>query len=341
MKKMHNSDLDMFSNRSTSIDPKFKAKLRSQLVAASKQKSSKKSRRWPALLAVPTLAAVAVALLIGLNLSGNTDPKQPLKPSRVSAAELIRRVDSASESWQGAYTFFSYRNTLLTGPMAETCDALSYIGQRGGTDLTYGYRDHTGKVEALFNRQTYVDGKPDYTLSMYDDTDKQIFDDKQFLGAPDMKISAYFEARDLANDKPAILPINEKGDVVDLDTFMIEPTLQDGREVYVFYTMSNPEAQDGKVGCWPAGSNRDPKSSVGTYSAPVYQTEIVRYVIDAKTNYQLSREAYLGSIAPENLLNSETTERKYEYKTEAEALAIMQAAGFDKQNALSKIPGHD
>lgn len=94
--------------------------------------------------------------------------------------------------------------------------------------------------------------------------------------------------------------------------------------------------------CWPPGSNRDPKSTEGTYIPPYYKPVITRIVIDAKTYQVIQSASYVEKISDATQLYPDRQEITYKKISADEAERIMTAAGFDKAHATDELPaGHD
>lgn len=328
---MKRSELDMFSNQSHKMNPKFKNQLRSQLMAAAKKgKTAKRSRvLWPAYAAVPALAVVAVLVMVGLNLGNTSDPKRPLAPATVSAAQVLQRAIDATQKFDpSAYSYVMNRETTTSGPAdGSTCyimgDKLTdegYVPEYQKNEYwNYVYHDKQNIVEATYyGTSASGDAAGSVTTSVYDNTEKVVLADNPYQGASSLKEELeifYFDG------KPTKLFVDKQGN--QLTSQDVKPVKKDGRMVYELFTKRNPET----LGISPDAPN---------YACA---TEMIDYqVIDAKTFLPIEFSGYRKTVSDSNLIS--TTKYEFEYLNigEDEAIAKMEAAGFDKATALPEYP---
>ncbi len=342
---MKRSDIDIFNNESSRMNPAFRSKLRRQLVKMEARSGKHPAGTWYRQLWLVPIGGLVIAVLllaIGFNFHKPNQQGSPLKPQAVSAADIIRRTDTAQSVQNAAgYTYFRNVETDTYGPAAVDCEAGSYTGDSDAAYVVSGYRAADGVEEAYFFKKTTPDDRQvPAGLSAYDNTKRALFDSRQFLDSKVYtSLSQFFGRKDSSKNVLYYLSDSE-GKRLDPNTGVATSTYQ-GKDVYKVYAVSNPASQDALVPCWPAGSNRDPKSPVGAYFPPTYEPEIIQYTFDAHTFTTLSRISYRGSISDTNLLLYSEQQIDYEKFSSSEALDLMTRDGFDQAQATDTIVGKD
>lgn len=341
---MKRNILDVMSSENSRMSPKFRASLRSSLLAAENRNTKQQSKYfWTSKLWLVPASGLAAAFLLvafGLNISKPVIKNGPFKPELVSAAQLIQNSDNATKSGIGDNTYFRFAQTIHFGSAAKSCDVGSYLGDTDSSYIHSGYRDPSGKVEAGYVEAKGSNGAVKYSSSMYDDTNKQLYDGKEFFDTSIYKsLANYFAGRDVSDNVMYYLS-DQEGNRIS-DSLAIKATDVNGVSAYTVYAVSNPASQDVQVRCWPKNSNRDPKSANGTYVPPTYKPTIRQLILDAH-NYSLIREtAYLSKVSPSNLLRVDDRTVNFQNLSADKALRLMEKDGFDKSKASNSLQGKD
>jgi hypothetical protein len=309
---------EVFSERSMVIDPKFKQKLRKNVMK--NQGGRRAGLRWPKLIFVPALALLVMVFL----LAGIQKPEQgsnPLQPQSVSAAELLNLSRQAASTFDASkYNYFEERSRLNYGPMmGRLCfkDSSQEEMMQYQDSEIFNYQYESGKVEALFSGDT-MPGKKNY-VAYYDDTETDLISDFMKKRSYSLQQRMQEELGDYSvNAATAVIIIDEDGK--HLSKEQITPKKQGGRMVYTLYLRTNPE------------------SIAPGVPEPVCGGDMVRKVVlDAGTFIPTEYHEYDGRIAEENRMFTHTMKFYYANLSAEDALERMEKAGFNKDTALREI----
>lgn len=301
--------MQTFANSSLTMDEKFKAKLKKQVVAHDKQlKGNKRSFAWPKFILAPALlfALVAVGSLLLFNNGG--DPKSPLKPTQVSAAEVIERSKQYYQALDvSKYNFIIAKTKTTRGPM-NNCSETRGLGNVSGTYEVYTYWSNDGSLtEAQYTRQENSDEgvKEDAFYSNNSTELRQYYPSELQYALPPVAAGSTSGGRNV------YIFVDKNG--VELKNGELKAVRQNGREVYIFYMRYNEDV----LSSW-------------------CKNEIIEAVFDANTYENLEFNTYQQAITPDQLIFSSQRELTFQSVNEAEALRVMTEAGFDKENASSQ-----
>ncbi len=300
--------MQTFADSSLTMDEKFKAKLKKQVITHDKQlKGSKRGFAWPKFILAPALlfALVAVGGLLLFNNGG--DPKSPLTPRFVSAEEVLNRSRDYYKTFDiSKYNFRISSQQTIIGPK-NNCSEFRGMGNGNSTFASYTFWSKNSRAEALYTRIE----RPDAELEK--------MSEESFYSNDSVVLRENY-TKQRTNDLPPVAEgLSSAGQSVyvfvdkngnKLASEDLKVTQRNGRDVYVFYMLYN-------------------KGVLSSYC----ENEIIEAVFDAETYANLEFNTYQGVISPDQLIISSIKSETFQDISEAEALRIMTEAGFDKQKA--------
>ncbi len=317
MKRSEAQLKDMFSNESMVIDVKFKKNLKQRMLKQQKylQKGREKSS-WNKWLFLPAAATAAVLVISTASFnapnSTNTAGIPPFHAQRVSAAELLEKSEENKKNFDPSkFSYIDSRTEYRIGPKYQQRKGPMTLEYREpGINRTIIYRDAEHKVEAYYNYNEKMDGKKQFEMAVYDETDKRILEENNYMTP--RSLEDFFAGYRL-NGKLLFKITDASGNVLSDDT--ITPTGEKGKEVYEFYLRFDPElAGDMKVD--------GPTDAVTKVVISGWTYEVMEYTL------------FEGEAIEENLVSSEITRTEYWGIGTKDALQLLEKAGFDKSKAL-------
>lgn len=244
------------------------------------------------------LKALAAAAVIVLAI-GIGVATQPFRSNAVTAAELIQNVRQYGNSLR-RQSLYGQESQTIVGPQAKQCEGLL---PEASTYKTYVYSAPGGSVEAGYlYRDTPATGPSEESYYYNPGNGALQALATGAFSSPLPYLEGKQPAYRLADAQGKLLPDNK-----------VEPITQNGRRVYSFYFRYEP------------------------VTSGVCDDLLAKLVVDAETFAPLEYSSYQGPAAPENLILRDLTTYVSKDVSEAEALRIMQAAGFDKDRAMPKL----
>ncbi|HSH18484.1 MAG TPA: hypothetical protein VK978_03800 [Candidatus Saccharimonadales bacterium] len=309
--------LATFSDKSMVIDPKFKQKLRKDVM-----KNNGKVRaglRWPKLALVPALALLALVVVFG-EIQKPEQGGSQVGPEKASAAELIQSSLEAEGSFDASkYNYFVSKTSMHYGPeMKYSCWGQSNAEDfKDNTSYTYVYQEKNNMTEAYYSSGSN-EQKPAY-WTVLDRTAEDIVPDN---------ISNY--SYSYQDSLKRILGTRVNGGMADwliidadgreLNGSDISPVQQkDGTWVFIIYAKANPDAL--------IGSMKDCEGN-----------RMQRIIMDAKNFRTLEISQYEKDFSKQNRMFTLTYSFEYANLSPDEALRRMTEAGFDIKHALPTMP---
>ncbi len=324
MKRSEAQLKDTFSNQSMTIDAKFKKNLKQRMLKQQKyvQKGRERSS-WSKWLILPAAATAAVLVISTVSFNApngtNTAGIPPFHAQRVSAAALLEKSEEFKKNFDPSkFSYIDSRNEYRIGP--------KYLQRKGPMTLEYReqgitrmiiYRDADHKVEAFYNYNETKDGKKQFEMAVYDETDKRILEANNYMTP--RSLEDFFAGYKL-NGKLMFKITDAAGNVLSDDT--ITPSGEKGKEVYEFYMRLDPEQA------------RNIPALAGDEYGEEHTNAVTKVVISAWTYEVMEYAVYEGEATEENLVTREITRTEYQGIGMKDALQLLAEAGFDKSKAL-------